>query len=149
MKHYMQACFSSLVMIMVIAAASEGICRAGKISDFDYLMKTEYSAHQGMVTSISPAGDYVIVSERKIWFVETLYNGSTFATEVHDSDGSLIDMSRLKRGDWVYVFGGGRRNNEIAAKDIFILPGKLSEKDFNDFTRTRSLRTWKSEIRPR
>ena len=120
---------------------------AGKISDYEYIMKTEYASHQGVVTSIGSDGDYLLVSGRKIWLVEISHQGSTFATEFFSESGTAVDFGRIEVGRQVYVFGGGRRDNEIAAKDIFLLDGKLSDREFREFPMNKALRTWKSEVR--
>lgn len=120
---------------------------AGKISDYGYIMKTEYASHQGVVTSIGSDGDSLIVSGRKIWLVDVSYQGSTFATAFFSESGTAVDFGRIDVGSQVYVFGGGRRDNEIAAKDIFLLNGRLSDSEFRDFPMKKALRTWKSEVR--
>ncbi|HNY64066.1 MAG TPA: hypothetical protein PKM41_01425 [Deltaproteobacteria bacterium] len=144
MKRWVFSLVSAAVAVMLAQAPGY----AGKISDYEYIMRTEYASHQGAITFISQSGDYLVVSDRKIWLVDVSYSGSSITTVVHDEDGSLIDFKRLRVGDRVYVFGGGRRDNEIAAKDIFLLDANLSDSEFRDFPRNKALRTWKSEIRP-
>jgi hypothetical protein len=147
MKHSMNGWVFSLLVAAAAILFTSASSYAGKISDYEYIMRTEYASHQGVITSISPAGDNLVVADRKVWLVDVGYSGSTFATVVHNGDGTVIDFGRLHVGDRVYVFGGGRRDNEIAAKDIFLLDGKLSDKEFREFPREKSLRTWKSEVR--
>lgn len=146
MRKYIRMLTSLPAVCIITMLISQGPLSAGKVSDFDYIVRTEYALHQGMVTFISKASDYLIVSERKVELVEVAHKGNVFATRIHDNDGSSISLKNLEIGTWVYVFGGVRKENGIAAKDIYVLPGKLSEKALNDFAGEKLLRTWKSEV---
>jgi hypothetical protein len=114
--------FMSAATVFCISASSY----AGKITDYECIMKTEYASHQGTVTSLGRTGDCFAVSGRRIRLAKVNCQGSAQATAVHDESGKVADSGRLDAGGRVYVFGGGRRDNGIAARDIFLLKGKLS-----------------------
>ena len=108
-----------------------GTANAEKITDYGYIMQMEYTRFQGMTTYISTTDDYIIASGFKIHLIEVVHDTGTYTTSFYDTRGNPIDRETLKIGDWISVWGGVRRGNSIAAKDIFTIPRNLSNSDLN------------------
>jgi len=146
-KNIFRIFITSMVFVTIALPLRPNVCRAEKISDYDLIMKLEYSCYQGMITSVSSAGDYLVLSSQKrICLVDVSYKGSVFFTAILSGDNDLVDAARLKPGDWVLVWGGGLRGDAVAAKDIFLLSGRLSDGELKDFIQKRSLKSWHKEV---
>ncbi len=146
-KNIIRIFIASIVLVTMIVPLQPNVSRAEKISDYGLIMKLEYSCYQGMITSIGSAGDYLVLSSQKrIWLVDVSYRGNIFSTAIHSGGNILVDTAGLKPGDWVLVWGGGLRGDAVAAKDIFLLSGRLSDRELKDFIREKSLKTWHKEV---
>lgn len=142
-----------LVAIGAIPVAS-GVCEAKKVSDYNLIMGMEYSPAQGQITGLSRSGDYVAVPGAKIFLVESASGGKTFATTIHGRNGEVIAFDDLRTGDWIYAFAGamGYENGpegtaRAAAKDIYVIPRKMSMPELVNFTNKVSAKSWKVEMR--
>ena len=64
-KNIFRIFITSMVFVTIALPLRPNVCRAEKISDYDLIMKLEYSCYQGMITSVSSAGDYLVLSSQK------------------------------------------------------------------------------------
>lgn len=118
------------VLAVVLAA---GICRAERISDSGQIRHWEYTYFQSMITYVSPLHDYIVTTDRKIRLVDAEYEGGTLATSIRDVQGNDAAFDNLRAGSWVYVWGGVLADHSIGARDIVLLPGKLTGLEWDQY----------------
>ena len=98
---------------------------------------------QGKISYISPVGDYIIASERKVFLVDMIYNHKHYETNVLEANGSVIKFEDLEKGMWVFVRGGILPDNTIGARTIYLLPDQLDEKKMKkDYPALKELQLW-------
>ncbi len=102
------------------------MAHATRISDYDEIRHWEYTHFRSMITYVSPLHDYIVTTKRKVYLVETQHKGETLTTAIQDIDGTELGFETLKAGQWVFVWGGVLSDHSIGAKDIILLPGKLT-----------------------
>ena len=129
---------AATVLSLVISA---GVCFGDKIKEPVTTWKqTEF---QGKISYISPAGDYIIASERKVVLVDMTYNTKHYVTNILDADGRSIRFEDLAKGMWVFVRGGIMPDNIIGARTIYLLPSQLNDKKMKeDYPALKELQRW-------
>jgi hypothetical protein len=119
----------SIISIIVLS----GPANAGRITDYDEIPYWEYTYFQSMITYVSPNLDYINTTKRKIRIVEVEHKGKTLSTSMKDVHGDDIDITTLKAGKWIYVWGGVLGDHSIGAKDIIVLPGELTNTEMAEY----------------
>lgn len=123
----------SSVLALAVALFAGGVCAEEKIDDSGPIRHWEYTYFQSMITYVSPLHDYILTSDRKVRLVEALYNGDILATSIRDVHGSEIAFDELQAGRWVYVWGGVLADHSIGARDIVLLPGRLTDREWEQY----------------
>jgi hypothetical protein len=137
----------SAVLATAIITAAPGVSVAKKTNDYIQVMKMEFAHIQGEVTGKSPEGDYLIVSDRKVYLVEaTSAHGKKLATAFYNPRGDVITFGDVKVGDQVYVNAGALRDNDVAAKDVFVIDGKMTDSQMRRFSHDKKMKSWRKEV---
>ncbi len=129
-KKKMKLAVCCSVLAVVLAA---GVCSAERISDPDQIKYWEYTYFQSMITYVSPLHDYIVTTDRKILLVDAEHEGGTLATSIRDVHGNDSALGNLRAGSWVYVWGGVLADHSIGARDIVLLPGKLTDLEWDQY----------------
>jgi hypothetical protein len=116
-----------------------GICSATTTPQ--YMTDWEYVAYQGQIKEVSAAGGYIIVADVKVLLANNfVYKGNQCTTSVSSFKGKDLGIEDLSVGKWVLVWGPALKGDRIAAKDIYILSGPLSDKDLQKYI--QSFQKW-------
>lgn len=109
---------------------------------------TEYKSNwgkydfQGRIDSIFHDEGYLIVSERKVVLVDLVYSGKRYITAVKSVDGKELNFEDLDVGDWVFVSGGRFPDRSVGARTIFLLPYRISKKEFDRYSELAIIQEW-------
>ncbi|HNY64071.1 MAG TPA: hypothetical protein PKM41_01450 [Deltaproteobacteria bacterium] len=137
---------AAIVTTLAILPLAPGVCDAKKISDYKQIVEMEYVHIHGAITAKSPAGDYLLMRDTKVFLIESTFGRKTLATSIYGKDGEKITFSDLKVGDWLYVYAGGMNSDgyfNVAAKEIYVVPKKMTESEKKSFNQKISSRPWK------
>jgi hypothetical protein len=147
MRHAMKIVLISSAIAMTAVAALPGVSGAAKLTEYNLIMNMEFGYDQGVVTAISPKGDYFSVNGRTMFLVECTDGGASIATSFHGLHGEDITLADIKPGDHVLVYGGALKDDTRAAKDVFVTSGKMKASKRKSFTSGKKLKTWRDELR--
>jgi len=123
---------AGFIIVVATILTGSGLCTAERITDSSKIPYWEYTYFQSMVTQVSPEMDYIVTSKRKVYLVEADYKAKSLCTSIRDEKGEEIDLSRIKPGKWVFVWGAILGNHSIGAKDITLLPHKLTNRELDN-----------------
>jgi len=134
------------ISIITLAAVvcmifSAGVCLGDKIRiPVSNWKEVEF---QGRISYISPVGDYIIASERKVVLVDMRHKHKHYETNVLDAQGGVIRFKDLEKGMWVFVRGGMLPDKTIGARTIYLLPDQLDEKKMEkEYPALKELQKW-------
>lgn len=117
----------AFITATVLLSPAAPACQAAKISQFQNdWRETEFI---GRVEMVSPAGDYLVVGERRVFLVDLTYQHRRYLTNILDSNGREIPFDKIVKDSWVFIRAGALPDLTYGARDIYLLPRELSDKE--------------------
>ena len=129
-----------VVLGLVMALSIPRIAQAEKLREF-YKNWTPIE-FLGRVDRISPEGDTLFVNEKLVVLVDLVYQGKHYATNIKDSDGEKINFGKIKVGSFVFIRGGVLPDNKVGARDIFLLPKQILNKEIKNYPALTQAGSW-------
>lgn len=116
------------------------ISQAGKITEvpkfFDKIQM------QGVVDYISPEDDFIELNESRVYLADVKFEGKRRTTSITDLSGKEVDFDEIRKGGWVFVRGLILPDRSIVARDIVILPRRISDREKADYPALGELKDW-------
>lgn len=96
----------------------------------------------GQVYGKGAQGDTLNVQEKTVMLVDVPTKRGRYVTSILNTDGAKITLDKITKGCWVYVRGGEFPDHRIGAKEIVLLPGKMTVEEARRYGSNRNLPTW-------
>lgn len=140
-----RAIIPAVIVMGILACLFSTPGRAAKITQIQ--KDWHQTVFIGRVDSVSPAGDYLFVGERRVVLVDLTYQGKHYLTNIFDSSGNTISFNRITKDSWIFVRGGALPNLSVGARDIYLLPHELSETQAKRYPALWLIQPWEHGTR--
>lgn len=118
--------FVTAFVVLAVFFTVQGICLAAKLDS--PVQGWKEIMFQGRISHISPNGDHLFVSERKVVLVDARFNGRHYRTDLLDLSGRAISFKDIRKGGWAYIWGGLLKGGTVGARAIVLMPDQIDEK---------------------